>query len=70
MPSDFFTWRYINDRAFVPPLSVSVNDLQQCITPAVASADKDMGWCVWKELDYHINICHVTKGLHIEHFCL
>jgi len=22
---------------------------------------------VWQELEYHINLCHVTCGAHIEH---
>jgi hypothetical protein len=43
-------------------LPVSINDLKQRITTAVAS--------VWKELDYRIDICHVTKGSHTEHFIL
>jgi hypothetical protein len=46
---------------------VSVNYLNQRNTTAVASANEDMGRCVWKELDYRINICRVTNGSHIEH---
>jgi hypothetical protein len=23
--------------------------------------------CVWQELEYHINVCRVTCGAHIEH---
>jgi len=22
---------------------------------------------VWQELEYHIDVCHVTRGAHIEH---
>jgi hypothetical protein len=36
------------------------------ITTAVASVDEDMHRSVWTELDYRIDICRVTKGLHIE----
>jgi hypothetical protein len=36
-------------------------------TTAVASVDEDMLRCVWNELDCCIDICHVTKGSHIEH---
>ena len=66
-PGDFFLWGYIKDRVFVPPLPVSLNELKQCITTAVASVDKDMLRSVWTELDYCIDICCVTKGSHIEH---
>ena len=57
----------VEDRFFVPPLPVSLNELKQCITTAVASVDKDMLRYVWTELDYRIDICRVTKGSHIEH---
>jgi hypothetical protein len=54
-------------QSIVPGLPVSVNDLKECITTAAASVDEDMLWCVWNELEYHIDICHVPKGSHIEH---
>jgi hypothetical protein len=46
---------------------VSVNELGQRITTAVASVDEDVLRCVWSELNYLVDICRVTKGLHIEH---
>jgi len=60
-------WGYIKDTLFVPPLPVSLNELKQRITTAVASVDKDMLRAVWTELDHRIDICRVTKGSHIEH---
>ncbi|PNF23848.1 hypothetical protein B7P43_G13739, partial [Cryptotermes secundus] len=66
-PTNFILWGYIKDRVFFPPLPVSENSLKQCIT-TVRCVDEDMLWCVWNKLDYHIDICHVTKGSHIEHF--
>jgi hypothetical protein len=53
-------------QSFVPPLSVSVNDLKQRVTTAAASVDEDMLRCVWNELDYRVDICRVTKGSHTE----
>ena len=64
-PCDFFLWGYI--RVFIPPLPVSLNELKQRITTAVASVDEDKLRSVWTELDYGIDICHVTKGSHIDH---
>ena len=64
---DFFLWGYIKDRDFFPSLPVSLNELKQRITTAVASVDEDMLRSVWTELDYRIDICRVTKGSHIEH---
>jgi hypothetical protein len=34
---------------------------------AVSAIDRQMLQHVWQELDYRIDICHVTKGGHIEH---
>jgi hypothetical protein len=41
--------------------------LQQRIVEAVTPLDHQMLQRVWQELDYRIDICHVTKGGHIEH---
>ena len=57
----------VEDRVFVRPLPVSLNELKQRITTAVASVDEDMFRSVWTELDYLIDIRRVTKGSHIEH---
>ena len=67
-PCDCFLWGYTKDRVFVPPLSVSLNELKQSIATAVASVGEDMLRSVWTELDYRIDICRVTKGSHIENF--
>ena len=57
----------VEDGVFVPPLPLSLNELKQRITTAVASVDEDMLRSVWTELDYRIDICRVTKGSHTEH---
>jgi len=57
----------VQDRVFVPLLPLSLNELKQRITTAVASVDEGMLRSVWTELDYRIDICRVTKVSHIEH---
>ena len=57
----------VEDRDFVPPLPVSLNELKQRITTAVANVDEYMLRSVWTELEYRIDICRVTKGSLIEH---
>jgi hypothetical protein len=41
--------------------------LRQRIVDAVAAIERQMLQRVSQELDYRIDICHVTKGAHIEH---
>jgi hypothetical protein len=48
-------------------MSRDLPQLQRRIVEAVTAIDRQMLQCVWQELDYRIDICHVTKGGHIEH---
>jgi hypothetical protein len=66
-PCDFFLWRCIKDRVFVPPLPVSLNKLKQHITTAVASVDEGILRSVWTELDCRIHNSRLTKGSNTEH---
>ena len=45
----------VEDRVFVPPLPVSLNEMKQHITTAVASVDEDTLRSVWTELDYRLS---------------
>ena len=53
----------VEDRVFVPPLPVSLNELKQRITTAVASVDEDMLRSVWTELDCRVDILSCDKRL-------
>jgi len=66
-PCDFFFWGFVKDTVFVPPLPANLQDLRNRTTAAVALVDRDMLTHVWNEMDYHIDVCHITKGGHIEH---
>ena len=67
-PSDFFLWGYVNGLLYIPPLPTSVDDLKTLVTEALITIDPDMLVQVWQEMEYHFNVCHVTKRLHIQHF--
>jgi len=51
----------------MPPMPCDLPQLRQRIMEAVAAIDRQMLQYVWKELDYRIDICCVTKGGHIKH---
>jgi hypothetical protein len=42
-------------------------DLKARIIAAVKNIDAPMLTRVWQELEYRIDVCHVTRGAHIEH---
>jgi hypothetical protein len=46
--------------------SSDIDDLKRRITEAVAAVTCDILRQVWEELDYRFDICHVTRGAHIE----
>jgi hypothetical protein len=60
-------WGFVKDTVFVPPLPVNLQDLRNRVTAAVARVDRDMLTRVWNEMDYSIDVCHITKCGHIEH---
>jgi hypothetical protein len=52
---------------YVPPLSASIAELKVRIRTAIETITADMLQTVWNELDYHVDVCRITKGAHIEH---
>ncbi|GBM10111.1 hypothetical protein AVEN_92930-1 [Araneus ventricosus] len=66
-PCDFFLWGYLKDRVYVPPMPKTIEELKVRICNAFASVTEQMLQNVWREMDYRLDIVHVTKGSHIEH---
>ena len=60
-------WGYSKDQVYVPPLPASIPELKVRIRTAIATITADMLQTVRNELDYHVGICRITKGTHIEH---
>jgi len=60
---DFFLWGYVKDKVYVPPLPASIPELKVRIRTAMETITADMR----NELDYHVDVCRITKGAHIEH---
>jgi len=47
----------------MPPQPVSIPDLKNRITAALETITPDLPSRVWQELDYRLDVCHVTKGV-------
>ena len=45
----------------------SIPELKVRIRTAVETITADMLQTVWNELDYHVDVCRITKVAHIEH---
>jgi hypothetical protein len=50
-----------------PPLPASISEMKVRIRTAIETNTADMLQTVWNELDYHVDVCRITKGAHIEH---
>ena len=64
---DFFLWGYVKGLVCIPPLPMSVDDLKTWIIEALTTINPDMLVRFWQEMEYCFDVCHVTKGSHIEH---
>jgi len=63
---DFFLWGFVKDSVYVPPLPMSLKEIRDQITHALQTITANMLHRVWDEFDYHVDVCHVTQGAHIE----
>jgi len=51
---------------YVSPLSESIPELKVRIRTSIETITADMLQTVWNELDYRVDVCRITKGIHIE----
>jgi hypothetical protein len=52
---------------YVPPLPRDLADLKTQIISAVKNVDASLLTRVWQELEYCIDVCRVTYGVHTEY---
>jgi hypothetical protein len=65
-PCDLFLWGYVNYQVYVPPVPASIPELKVRIRTAIETITVDMLQTVWNELDYGVDVCRITNGVHIE----
>ena len=62
-----YVFFYLIEQVYVPPLPASIPELKVRIRTAIQTITADMLQTVWNELDYHVDVCRITKCAHIEH---
>ena len=67
---DFFSWGFVKDAVYVPPLPTNLNDLRNRITAAVNSVTQDIRHEDWDEFNYCLHVIRAAGGRHIEHMDL
>jgi len=63
---DFFLRGFVKDNVYVPPLPKTLPELRQRINTAIGNVTQDMLERVWREWEYRLDICRVTRGAHID----
>ena len=61
-PMWFLFWAFVKDQVYVLPLPASIPELKVQIRTAIETITADM----WNELDYCVDVCWITKGVHVE----
>ena len=64
-PRSFFLWGYVKDQVYVPPLPAGIPELRVRIRTAIETITVDMLLTVSNQLNYHVDVCRITKGAHI-----
>ena len=62
-PCDFFLWGYVKDQVYVPLVPASVPELKVRIRTAIKTITAD----IRNELDYHVDVCRITKNVYTAH---
>jgi hypothetical protein len=52
---------------YLPPMPVNLQKLHDRIVNTIALVDVTFFDKVWDKLEYHLDVCHITRGSHIEH---
>ena len=63
---DFFLRGFVKDNVYVPPLPKTLPELRGRINTATGNVAQDMLERVWREWEYRLDICRVTRGAHVE----
>lgn len=65
-PYDFF-WLPIIDLVYVPWQPKTLEEIWEEIRATVMMIKMTTIQNVWNELNYYLDVCHVTQGVHIDH---
>jgi hypothetical protein len=66
-PMDFSFWGFVKDNEYIPPIPVDLHKLCDRIVNTVALVDVTFLNKLRDELEYHLDVCHITRYSHIEH---
>jgi hypothetical protein len=57
----------VKDNVYIPPTPVDLQELHDEIVNTIALVDVTFLDKEWDKLEYHLDVCRITRGSHIEH---
>jgi hypothetical protein len=57
----------VKDEAYVPPMPLTLNNLNYQIQTAIAKIDQPLLQNIWHEVKYCLDVCRATNGAQTEH---
>jgi len=63
-PLDFFVFSFVKDEVYVPPMSITLNNLKDRMRTAIANIDQPLLQNVLRKVEYRLDVCWVTNGGH------
>jgi hypothetical protein len=64
---DFSIWGFVKDNVYIPPMPVDLQEVRDRTVNTIALVDANFLDKQWNKLEYHLNVCCITRGSHIEH---
>jgi hypothetical protein len=61
----FFLWSYVKDKVYATR-ATGVEDLKTRIRDVITTINRGMLARTWEELEFQLDVLHVTQGAHIE----
>jgi hypothetical protein len=56
----------VKGEIYVPPIPVTLNNFKDRIRTAVTEIDEHLLQNVWHEVEYRLDVCRGTNGIHVE----
>jgi hypothetical protein len=64
---DFSFWGFVKDNVYIPPMPVDLQELRDMIVNTIAVVHVTFLGKLWVELEYCLDVCHITRGSNIEY---
>jgi hypothetical protein len=61
---DFTVLGFVKDQLYVPPMPITLNNLNDLIRKATEKTDHLLLQNVWHEVEYCLDVCRATNGAH------